>query len=856
MKGGAAAAASASPPALRHGVVGFSGLPAIAEGTNGNTYTTSSSAAAAAPALGASSNTTATYTGAAILKTYTNRRKMLQKASALASQMHKQVEDVVQMEEEQRLLSQAYRSRQKLAEQEQEQAQQKSRQKKQNAVKANASAQGGTGGSPEQNAVLSPLSEADGGSNAGDVDGDTQVLSPTSTADGYGVVLEGAPDTKRMLQHQAHEKNETLGKMRGMQLAIQELTAEAAAEEERYYARPKFNSEAPPPLDDDPEAAEGEQAERSARHEVPPDVIGKLDAIRDLRMALKDMLDARRGHPADSGSYGGIDAAASGSTWVEQDAMYNPPAPPQVFSTGALAVSLEYVSDSVASLARIADEFCLATTFRARSDRLVLLPHLASLEKWSAQTERCLDTIQRHLRHFHIGETAVLEGGAYEVNSLREQTLMLKETLTAQDQKVKSTTETKVATLHRLRDIHRRCRMWETHLLHRRTADTEAEARLLESPVLIALSNGRPSHTAESVSMHSSSSANHHRLLHTTPSSTDYTKGTTTATTATGETGVTANVSPCSTFLSPAAGGSREESGIAEPRRHQKLSFAGVDDASPPPRAPTAILKDFLRPTGPHGDDTGNGAQRRRHGGPPSPTAMDRMERRIARSWGNPYVRKRLLRQQVEAAERVQQLQQQQEDEEEQRLLAGSTSSPMHDPLAVEGQMAATDLRTPSALRTRHGGGHLPVTPNIIDGENATHRFPHLPSSRAGAEMSATAVTTNNSNHRHVCSSAAELSVAGNSVSTGVAETDMIELADARTVQLLQSLLRSVPVMSQRARNTPGTSDSAAPSAAAGGGAGRPDETPLGTVDVVEDAAARDACRQSIQRLMQFLDTQ
>ena len=895
-------------------------------------------------------STATTCTGATILGTYKNHHKLLQQASALSSKMHRQVEDVVQMEEEQRLLSQAYRSRQKLAEQEQEQAQvqqkqqlaQQQQQQQQHTASRSAESAGSSAGVSSTKDGGDGTSAHDGAEGGGDAADPS--LSPNNItsagADEYGVVLEGAPDTKRMLQQQAQEKSETLAKMRGMQLAIRELSTEAAAEEERWFNKSHFATEeatTAPDADNTQTGTEEDgdgavQARNSsnsatkAPRGMPSNVMSKLDAIRDLRTALKDMLDARRSHSADSGSYGsGISGigdsggGAGGMTWIEQDAAYRPPAPPQVFSTSALALTLEYVSDSVASLARIADEVCVATTFHARSKRVSLVPYLRSLEKWTAQAERSLETAQRHLRHFQVGETAVLEGGAFEVNSLREQTLLLKETLTAQDQQVKSTMEAKAAVQHRLREIRQRCRMWESHLLHR-SAESDHEDKSIESLLFPQLDNSPMNRSTASLSAPSQSCLIGHatRSINTAAAALACAAG--------GGTGSrTAAGSPTSVFFAPAARSAKEDDsnnnrsssgGDDHSGTHGRtplqstLRFSGEpSDASSPPRAPPpAILKDFLQPpscpaagasalvvaassslqptfsagTVPVRDTTK----------PPSPSTMDRMERRVSHSWGNPYVRKRLLRQRAEAtaaaiaavstspyaAEPPPTASPQ--DLTSAASLSRATSS-AYDAVprcscdrsgdtkiqGLEGDAApaATAL---SAWRpfssTPPSGGLSPTTPNAMAFGGVSHTFPRA-SSREAQRRSRVSVSTPRTPSpglgdvserqlaSRVFSSAA--TAAGFYAAEAGGEAMLAELADVRLLQLLQSLLRSVPMTSSLASQQDMKGDHGDDGDLTKGN-DQTAEAPLGVRDVTLDDGMREACRRSIQRLIQFVKTQ
>ncbi|KPA84776.1 hypothetical protein ABB37_01261 [Leptomonas pyrrhocoris] len=852
----------------------------------------------------------AAYTGAAILSTYTNRRKVLQEASALSSHMQKQVEEVVEMAEEQRLLSQAFRSRHKIAEQEYAEAhapqtQRKKQQQHQQATEAVSSASASNsapGSSPSPDELLLPVGGADGSAAAvGGTDGGGRLSRTLESgmADGYGVVLEGAPDTKRLLQQQMLDKSEILGKMRGMQLAIQELSAEAIAEEEPWFACSRFTSDAAVTAntDDPTEAAEekgGSDDVLTPAKNVPQDVLSKLDAIRDLRMALKDMLDARRPHATVCTSYGGTGAGVglggvpgAVNTWIEQDAMYTPPAPSQVFSTSALAVTLEYMSDSMASIARLADEFCVATTFRARTERIVLLPHLRSLAKWTAQAERCLDTAQRHLRHFLVGEAAVLEGGSFEVNSLQEQTLMLKESLTAQDQKVKSMTEAMAAVLHRLREVRQRCRMWELYLLHRQSESGRVD-KSLKSPLLSSLERARGNRSVTSPNTQSNSD-----LAVRTSHSSD---GAVTTSTF-GKTGI--HTSGDAAFSSLLVHGGRGTESYTHDKALQQSARAWDaegNDASPLRRVPPpSILKDFLPSqsaaaaaaayTAPPGTMWARSTT-----SPPSPSTMDRMERRIAQSWGNPYVRKRLLRQSADAAGALPNAQ---EQLVQQQLHGGTVHSSLtpfpvqrsgegmhfnglalpHSASPIDGSLhkrnsfdrswatpsgdgLSADFHSPDLLHFPSQlqlDGSSPIAPYHTASGNASRPFPHCSQSAPQRRSQVTVSPLQSSfpgagegGDRHRISRAfCSITTAINGL-VGVEEADITELADVRTLQLLQSLLRSVPLTSVQPR--PGWD-------AKDGNDAHATAEPA-VVDVMSSDVTRELCRHSIQRLLQFFKAQ
>lgn len=83
----------------------------------------------------------------------------------------------------------------------------------------------------------------------------------------------------------------------------------------------------------------------------------------------------------------------------------------------------------------------------------------------------------------------------------------------------------------------------------------------------------------------------------------------------------------------------------------------------------------------------------------------------------------------------------------------------------------------------------------------------------------------------------------------------LAELADVRLLQLLQSLLRSVPMTSSLASQQDMKGDHGDDGDLTKGN-DQTAEAPLGVRDVTLDDGMREACRRSIQRLIQFVKTQ
>lgn len=822
------------------------------------------------------------YTGTVLLAGYTSRRKIVQKAAALSARMRRQVQDVVQMEEEQRVLSQAYRGRQKLFEQQQQQPFQQAQANQRSAAgfddakaagekaasRTGVDAAGGTSsipGLPSYSA--SPV-------DAAAASPDKNNPAPLPNAD-IGLAFEGALDIKQQLHQQVQEKSDTLIKMRGIQQAILELSEETTAAVEQRLIQQSYSTS--------PEEADGISRAHTAedfgglvtddnanRHPASStEEKRKAEMIQELRSALKEMLDvhhasflAQHSTVGRSVTKGTTATELPGSTWLERDATYRPPEPLQMFSTNAFAVTLEYLSNSIACIAHIADEVCVAITFRSRADPLVLRPHLESLQKWIAQAERCLDTAQRHLRHFQLGEAALLDGGTYEVNSLREQALLLRESLTAHEQKVKTVEEAKVSVLHRLCEISRRCYLWEVHLLHRRDCFYGDGASQVSSSVegigsgaalvYLSTSNAKvleptlmdagPNMDATGTIVPDDSLSISFPYTTRLPVCVEVGIIATTA--------VEASSSEATTAITPGL-----SSTLRNSHRGGTQSFRVRSDATsrPPttlsPRTPSPPLLSIYA---------------RAHQ-PPTSSSLRLIEQSVARSWCNPYVRKKYLCQRAEQVMMQHQPQQQQlrersaEQQHSFSRVGASVSVDLGsggDDLATEAARASTSH--PASFISFDSVHRCSSSYAIMDAattaDDATGRvmFPRL-GSHTYARHGSTVAESKRSASRMADSLAT--SVAG---STGIVGEPVADLADVRTVQLLQSLVRSIPSQKSafprdHTKGTEGRRDT--------GGGGSGDVTansslsPSSCIDVTKDAEKCAATRHSIQRLCRYLTT-
>ncbi|KAG5470608.1 hypothetical protein LSCM1_01854 [Leishmania martiniquensis] len=804
--------------------------------------------------LSSASSAPPVYTGAALLAGYTNRRRTVQKAAALSTSMRLLVQDVFQMEEEQRVLSQAFRGRQNLSQPQQNVPQQTAVERRGTSASDDARVSGEDAASSRARAhdgdsISAPESTVDsvlpGGAAAATLDDTKNATS--SSDDGTGIVLESALDAKHYVQQQAQEKSDTLAKMRGMQQAIVELSEEAAVGMERDSVKSSYSTNAAEhdegyaTLAADGSGSVGTDDEVCRRPHLSVEVKTKLETIRALRLTLREMLDAHHAPLVAVYSMSGnsirgnaTSTALSGTMWLEQDANYRPPAPPHVFSTSAFAVALEYLSNGLACVARLADEVCVATTFRSRADPVLLLPHLDSLQKWMLQVERCLSMAQRHLRHFQLGEAAVFESGAYEVKCLREQALLLKEALTAQEQKLKAMEDAKVSALHRLREISRRCYLWEAYLLHREDAALSDAASRGWCP-------------AEGVSGGAA-------LAH---------KGADMGVVGPAVTDVSLSVSISLPIVNP----SSSEMPFTAARPEEALSEAMVDSALPPSSAMQNLCRGGAQSMRGTDDAVSRPLSSSAQYTPAQPSLSicagahqlkavsteDLIEQRIARSWCNPYVRKQHRLHVVDQA-LMQQQRQRRQQQQSQSLERAGASAPAE--LESGGDMRTAEVARvptmhPACYASLDSGCGYPSTPERAD---ATARAGSATGSVSLARLGAqapNAYSTSSADGTRMANRAA-----GSMTAAALTER-VTDLADVRALQLLQSLLRSNPSPS-----CPFAHDHANEAGKPDTGDGLSKDTTVDPslvqspcVDATQNEERRAETWQSVQRLSRYLKT-
>ncbi|GET91546.1 hypothetical protein, conserved [Leishmania tarentolae] len=797
-RGGTATKKTALPPAVASG--GTTVSVANSTAAPDKLLTLETSTASPAPSA---------YTSAALLARYTGKRNIVQKAAELSKRMHFQVQDVAQMEEEQRLLSQAYRGRQKILEQPQQLLQQ-----------AQVNQRGTCGFNDDETGGEKVTSKTRGdisGDSSSKTDDPSHPASPGNTTEASpndmnkpalpsdahtGLVFAGTLNIKNYLQQEAEEKRDTLMKMRGIQQLILELSEGGTTDEGRRLAQQSDSTSlkeaegvSQTPADDD--VSDSAKDDNANGH--PPSSAEKknVDMIQELRSTLKEMLNVNHASLAPQYSTIGGRVVCSisatkllGSTWIEQDATYRPLEPLQMFSTNAFALTLEYLSNSIACIAHIADEVCVATTLRSRTDPVLLLPYLESLQKWVAQADRCLETTQRHLRHFQSGEAALIEGGAYEVNSLREQTLLLRESLTAHEQKVKAAEEAKISVLNRFCEVIRRCYLWEVYLLHRSdTAHSDGVSWLSSSLERIGSEAALTHLSYPSVKMLGStlvrSGSNVDAAGMMTPNdSFSMSFPYTTVSPACADAGLTASTME-EAFAPTKAIASRPSSRFRNPRSGSAHNSRFRSNAASKLLATSSKQTPFQQTISIHAC----GLQ------PLTSSSLQLLEQRVARSWCNPYARKKYLCQCAQQQTEQQQLGERSAEKNQSMFRMGAAVSEdlvnsAHNP-ASEAAPAPTSRRTsPVSFNLAHSDpSACAVTDATATAGDAT----------GGDSLTRLGLNTDISHNSFVseakCRARRAIDLISGSVagSTAIFSEPVTDMADVRTLQLLQSLQRTIP---------------------------------------------------------------
>lgn len=428
-------------------------------------------------------------------------------------------------------------------------------------------------------------------------------------------------------------------------------------------------------------------------------------------------------------------------------AMPPPPSPPARFTSTALPVTLECLGDSLVALVEVTDNVCVLATFKTREEPVNLNPHMQSLMSHVVYSQKALLAAVRHLERFIIGEKALLEGGSFEVNSLREQFLMHKEALTAQEQREKQLEDVRNGLHTRLQLLCGRLAMWEEVFFGRRSAFAQRLGSM----------SGRLSVTSRIsiVSGMKERSPSVPRLLHPRRGSRyDYCS---TTSAFSQDTAFTSALGKPSTF--PAA--------FKEP--HTDSAAA----ASAPAPAPA--------PAAGGGSDANAEYYAGVSRGVVTKAEDEALERRLARKWGNPYVAKAL------------QYEERQKDSYDNTLLSyfkrtgefvdGGDGS-VHEASRFADCKEGQEGQVGTAL------GVVSMPPNALS-ENPS-------SSVCGTQRSVSPYswpddTGAGTGENPSGSVQAASDVESGGMATAVLEGEARAMADTRLLSLLQSLLRTIP---------------------------------------------------------------
>lgn len=410
-----------------------------------------------------------------LLSSYVARRKVLDRAAQLTAEMRTQATDITEVAEQNRLntlagsMHNANRSQQSTA-------------AAAEAASASASATGsaaggagrdgagdGTGTGGEEKEGGKP-SEGDRGSSAG------EAAQEGGTARTVGGIAFEANSEQQCIDAAISAKSAKLSKLRGMQHWLSELEEQVDEETERALR----------------EAANAKKVSLTKSTAAALEAAGAPGRVRlvenDDSVSSSQGASSQRRRQSRSTLSGSITAiptmTAAQATLQEVRANYNTllstnnwsavmPTPPQTFSSEAFALSVEYLGRALEVIVAATDTICVRATFKSREQSVSVEPQTRVLQAQASYAQLCFDTAQRHMTHFELGAKALVEGGAFEVNSARGQFLMRKETLTAQEQKEKQAEEQHSSLVIRLRNLLHQCSMWEEILLQREpTADS------------------------------------------------------------------------------------------------------------------------------------------------------------------------------------------------------------------------------------------------------------------------------------------------------------------------------------------------------------------------------------------------
>ncbi|ORC88268.1 uncharacterized protein TM35_000171400 [Trypanosoma theileri] len=141
------------------------------------------------------------------------------------------------------------------------------------------------------------------------------------------------------------------------------------------------------------------------------------------------------------------------------------PAPPTLFTSTSLAFSLETLGKSVAKIISATDGILVQLSILDKTKSPSIFNEMHTLSLHSQHAFKCYSAALQHLKQYEVCQKALQDGTAEELSTMREQFLMRKEMLTAQEQKQKVVDEHLQAMKLRLNAIDARCRMWSSVLL-------------------------------------------------------------------------------------------------------------------------------------------------------------------------------------------------------------------------------------------------------------------------------------------------------------------------------------------------------------------------------------------------------
>lgn len=144
-----------------------------------------------------------------------------------------------------------------------------------------------------------------------------------------------------------------------------------------------------------------------------------------------------------------------------------PEEPPMTFSIQNMSLSLELLGKSIATIMEATDDICVSATFKTEGVPASIGLCVKALRTFTPYAKCCHERIVSHLTHYIRGEQAVLEDGTSEINLLRERFLQCKDRLVIVEQRLRTAEEQREALKKRLHGMHQRCDMWESVLFQR-----------------------------------------------------------------------------------------------------------------------------------------------------------------------------------------------------------------------------------------------------------------------------------------------------------------------------------------------------------------------------------------------------